>query len=103
MTPSTQRLAPAETRILICDDLSSVAVDTFRSRGFEPEVRTGMTEDELVDAVPGVHAMVIRSATKVTRRVIEAADELRVVGRAGTGGSRLLGILPVPGWHHHGG
>jgi D-3-phosphoglycerate dehydrogenase len=83
MTPSTQRLAPAETRILICDDLSSVAVDTFRSRGFEPEVRTGMTEDELVDAVPGVHAMVIRSATKVTRRVIEAADELRVVGRAG--------------------
>ncbi len=85
MTPSTQRLAPAETRILICDDLSSVAVDTFRSRGFEPEVRTGMTEDELVDAVPGVHAMVIRSATKVTRRVIEAADELRVVGRAGVG------------------
>ena len=45
MTPSTQRLAPAETRILICDDLSSVAVDTFRSHGFKPEVRTGMTED----------------------------------------------------------
>lgn len=85
MTPSTQRLAPAETRILICDDLSSVAVDTFRSRGFEPEVRTGMTEDELVEAIPGVHAMVIRSATKVTRRVLEAADELRVVGRAGVG------------------
>jgi len=85
MTPSTQRLAPAETRILICDDLSDVAVETFRSKGFEPEVRTGMTEDELVETVPGVHAMVIRSATKVTRRVIEAADELRVVGRAGVG------------------
>jgi len=85
MTHSTQRLAPAETRILICDELSSVAVDTFREHGFEPEVRTGMTEDELVEAIPGVHAMVVRSATKVTRRVIEAADELRVVGRAGVG------------------
>ena len=85
MTSSTQRLAPAETRILICDELSSVAVDIFRERGFEPEVRTGMTEDELIEAVPGVHALVIRSATKVTRRVIEAADELRVIGRAGVG------------------
>jgi len=85
MTPSTQRLAPAETRILICDELSSLAVETFQANGFEPEVRTGMTEDELVAAIPGVHAMVIRSATKVTRRVIEAADELRVVGRAGVG------------------
>ena len=85
MTPSTQRLAPAETRILICDELSEVAVETFRAHGFEPEVRTGMSEDELVEAVPGVHAMVIRSATKVTSRVLEAADELRVVGRAGVG------------------
>ena len=85
MTPSTQRLAPAETRILICDELSEVAIETFRTHGFEPEVRTGMSEDELVEAVPGVHAMVIRSATKVTRRVLEAADELRVVGRAGVG------------------
>jgi D-3-phosphoglycerate dehydrogenase len=85
MTSSTQRLAPSETRILICDELSSLAVDIFRERGFEPEVKTGMTEDELVEAVPGVHALVIRSATKVTKRVIEAADELRVVGRAGVG------------------
>lgn len=85
MTSSTQRLAPSETRILICDELSSLAVDIFRERGFEPEVKTGMTEDELVEAVPGVHALVIRSATKVTKRVIEAADELRVIGRAGVG------------------
>ncbi len=85
MTPSTQRLAPAETRILICDELSSVAVETFRENGFSPEVCTGMSEDELVAAAPGVHAMVVRSATKVTRRVIEAAKELRIIGRAGVG------------------
>ena len=85
MTPSTQRLSPSETRILICDELSSIAMETFKENGFSPEVCTGMSEDELVAAAPGVHAMVVRSATKVTRRVIEAAGELRIVGRAGVG------------------
>ena len=85
MTPSTQRLAPAETRILICDELSSIALETFRASGFSPEVCTGMSEDELVAAAPGVHAFVVRSATKITRRVIEAAEELRIIGRAGVG------------------
>jgi D-3-phosphoglycerate dehydrogenase len=47
--------------------------------------RVGLTEDQLVEAVPGVHALVVRSATKITRRVIEAATDLRVVGRAGVG------------------
>lgn len=85
MTPSTQRLAPTETRILICDELSSIALETFRANGFSPEVCTGMSEDELVAAAPGVHAFVVRSATKITRRVIEAAEELRIIGRAGVG------------------
>jgi D-3-phosphoglycerate dehydrogenase len=85
MTPSTQRLAPSETRILICDELSEIAVETFSANGFSPEVCTGLSEDELVATIPGAHAMVVRSATKVTRRVIEAADELRVIGRAGVG------------------
>ncbi|MFT4539317.1 MAG: D-3-phosphoglycerate dehydrogenase [Planctomycetota bacterium] len=72
-------------RILICDELHSSAVDVFESHGFTPEIRTGMTEAELIAAVPGVNALVIRSATKVTRAVIEAADSLQVVGRAGVG------------------
>ncbi len=80
-----QRLPPAEHRILICDDLSDAALAVFRQKGFEPEVRTGLKEDELVKLVPGVHALVVRSATKITRRVLEAAEALRVVGRAGVG------------------
>lgn len=76
---------PANARILVCDDLNPVALDVFRARGLEPTVRTGMDEDQLVEAVAGVHALVVRSATKITRRVIEAADDLRVVGRAGIG------------------
>jgi len=77
--------APPATRILICDELHPVALDVFRAAGYEPEVRTGLTEDELCGAVLGTHALIVRSATKVTRRVIEAADVLEVVGRAGVG------------------
>ena len=72
-------------RILICDELDPSAMEVFRRRGLEPEVRTGLTEDELVGAARQVDAIVVRSATKVTRRVIEAAQCLRVIGRAGIG------------------
>lgn len=85
MTPSTQRLHPAEARILICDELATAAIESFRERGFEPEIATGLSEAELIEKIPGVHAAIVRSATKFTRPVLEAADVLRVVGRAGVG------------------
>ena len=86
MVPSTRKLSPAETRILICDELAPAALQIFAQRGFEPEVRLGLSEAELIDAVSaGVHALIVRSATKITRPVIEAAPELRVIGRAGVG------------------
>ncbi|MCB9916489.1 MAG: phosphoglycerate dehydrogenase, partial [Planctomycetes bacterium] len=85
MTPPPGTLAPQEARVLICDELSDAALDVFRQRGLEPEVAVGLSEDELVSRVPGVHALVVRSATKITARVLEAADALRVVGRAGVG------------------
>src|SRR5206468_5006030 len=44
-----------------------------------------LTEPELIPLVAGVEAMVVRSETKVTRKVMEAAPRLRVVGRAGVG------------------
>ncbi len=84
MTASSSR-SPARTRIVICDDLAPAALEIFRSKGFEPEVKTGLSEDALVALAPGVHAFVVRSATKITRRVIEAAPDLLVVGRAGVG------------------
>jgi len=85
MTPATPKLDPRAARILVCDDLDPVALSILRERGFEPEVRTGLSEDELVLTVPGVHALIVRSATRATRRVIEAATQLRVIGRAGIG------------------
>jgi len=76
---------PTSAHILICDDLDAVAHDVFRRRGFRPEIRTGMSESELCDAVRGADAVIVRSATKITRAVLEAADRLKVVGRAGIG------------------
>ena len=49
------------------------------------EVATGLDEEALVERIPGFHALIVRSKTKATRRVIEAGDELKVIGRAGIG------------------
>ena len=57
----------------------------MRAAGLDVEVRTGLSHDELVDAVGGVAALVIRSATQVDEAVLDAGRELVVVGRAGIG------------------
>ena len=85
MTRPAGTQTPAQTRILICDELSPAAMEVFRSRGFEPEVALKQTEDQLVVRAKDCHALVVRSATKITRRVLEACPSLRVVGRAGVG------------------
>lgn len=72
-------------RVLICDALDPVAVEIFDQRGVETEIRTGLSEDELVLAAPEFDGLVVRSATRVTRRILEAAPRVRVVGRAGIG------------------
>lgn len=78
-------IEPRDARVLICDDLHPAALEVFREAGIEPEVRTGLSEEELTRAAADVHALVVRSATKVTRNVFEAAGSLQVVGRAGIG------------------
>lgn len=72
-------------RILICDALSPAALEVFEKRGFKPEVETGMDEARLLERVEEVDALIIRSATTITRSVIESAKKLRVIGRAGVG------------------
>ena len=71
-------------RILIADTLAQEGIDML-SREHDVEVRTGLPEDELVAAVADVRALVVRSQTQVTARVIEAAPRLEVIGRAGVG------------------
>jgi D-3-phosphoglycerate dehydrogenase len=73
-------------KILIADKLDAEALDKLKaSPRFEVTVKTGMDEAELVRTVPGYHAIVVRSATKVTRKVVEAATDLEMILRAGIG------------------
>jgi D-3-phosphoglycerate dehydrogenase len=72
-------------RVLIADELSPQAVAIFKERGVEADVRTGLSKDDLLSAIPAYDGIAVRSATKVTDKVIAAAGRLKVVGRAGIG------------------
>ncbi len=73
--------------ILICDPISPKGIALFQQRTeFNVTVlKQKISEAELLPLVADVEAMVVRSETKITRKVIEAAPKLRVVGRAGVG------------------
>jgi D-3-phosphoglycerate dehydrogenase len=72
-------------RVLIADQLSPRAVEIFHARGIAVEEKPGLSPAALKDALNGVDGLAVRSATKVTRDVLEAADRLKVIGRAGIG------------------
>jgi len=73
-------------KILVSDNLSQNGVDILKQEdGIEVDVKTGMSEDELVAVIPAYSGLVVRSATKVTPKIIEAAANLKVIGRAGIG------------------
>jgi D-3-phosphoglycerate dehydrogenase len=76
----------AMTKILVADSMDKEALDAMRAiPGFDVTVKTGMGEADLVQVVPGMHAIVVRSATKITRPVIEAGKDLKLLVRAGIG------------------
>ncbi|MEN9060908.1 phosphoglycerate dehydrogenase [Ponticoccus litoralis] len=74
-------------KVLISDKLSDAAVQIFRDRGidvdFMPEL--GKDKDKLAEIIGQYDGLAIRSATKVTPSLLEHADKLKVVGRAGIG------------------
>jgi D-3-phosphoglycerate dehydrogenase len=74
------------TKILIADSLDKEAMDALKAvPGFEVVVKTGLDEAGLVGTIPGFNAVVVRGATRITRPVIEAATDLRIIVRAGIG------------------
>ncbi len=72
-------------KVLITDPIPNEVVEKLKSEGFEVTVKTGLSEDELVSIIPEYDALIVRSGTKVTKRVIEAAKNLKIIGRAGVG------------------
>ncbi len=72
-------------RVLISDKLSPAAVAIFKERGVEVDVKPGLDKDELAKIIGDYDGLAIRSATKVTAKLLEQAKNLKVVGRAGIG------------------
>ncbi|MBT8467708.1 MAG: phosphoglycerate dehydrogenase [Deltaproteobacteria bacterium] len=76
----------SNVRVLVSDKLAEAGLQVLRDApGVDLEFRPGMSEDELCEIIGDYDGLIIRSATQVSPRVIEKADRLRVVGRAGIG------------------
>lgn len=73
-------------KVLISDSMSARAVEVLKAApGITCDVITGLKPEELKQKIKDYHALVVRSATKVTAEIIDAAENLKVIGRAGTG------------------
>ncbi|WP_080803616.1 phosphoglycerate dehydrogenase [Arabiibacter massiliensis] len=72
-------------KVLVTEKLADAGVELLRGKGFEVDVRLGLSPEELIAAIPAYDALIVRSGTQVTREVVEAGERLRVIGRAGVG------------------
>ena len=78
-------LTDVAPRVLVTEELAARGIDAMRGAGLEVEERLGLAPDALLKAITGAAALVIRSATQVDERLLEAGSDLVVVGRAGIG------------------
>jgi D-3-phosphoglycerate dehydrogenase len=81
LEPMPDRTRP---RILIADPVAPEGIEMLRAAG-DVDVNTGLAADALIGIIGNYEALVVRSETKVTRPVIEAASRMQVIGRAGVG------------------
>ena len=71
-------------RVLVTDPIAQAGIDILRQHA-EVDMREGLTADELQSIIGEYEVLIVRSQTKVTAAVIDAADKLQVIGRAGVG------------------
>jgi D-3-phosphoglycerate dehydrogenase len=72
-------------KVLVSDTLSLNGIEILKRAGLEVDVKTGMPPEDLRQCIGAYHGLIIRSATKVTPEIVEAATNLKVIGRAGSG------------------
>ena len=73
-------------KVLVSDKLSPLGVEILqKAKGIEVDVKTGLSPEELRSIIGEYDGLVVRSATKVTADIIDAASNLKVIGRAGVG------------------
>jgi D-3-phosphoglycerate dehydrogenase / 2-oxoglutarate reductase len=72
-------------RILVTEKIAPTGIEALRAAGHEVDEQFGLSAEELVPAVKGAAALIVRSATQVTDEVLAAGSDLVIVGRAGLG------------------
>ncbi|MFH1431733.1 MAG: phosphoglycerate dehydrogenase, partial [archaeon] len=73
-------------KILVADNISEHGIDLLKKeKGITTDVKLGLTEEEIIKIIPGYDALIVRSAIQVTKPIIDAATNLKVIGRAGVG------------------
>lgn len=72
-------------KILVSDSISKRGVEILEKAGFTVDVKTKLSKADLLREINAYEGLIVRSATKVTAKVIEAAERLKVIGRAGSG------------------
>jgi D-3-phosphoglycerate dehydrogenase len=71
-------------KVLVAEQIAASGIELLRQK-FDVEVKTDLTPEELVQEIPAYDALIVRSATRATREVIEAGKNLKIIGRAGVG------------------
>ena len=72
-------------KVLISDAMDKIAEKILLSNNIEVDVKTNLSVEDLTNNIPSYDGLIVRSATKVTKEIIEKADKLKIIGRAGAG------------------
>lgn len=72
-------------KVLVSDPISQEGVDRLENEGYAVDIMTDLSEDELVEVIGDYSAIIVRSGTEVTERIIQAGDDLKIIARAGVG------------------
>ena len=74
-----------QMKVLVTDKLADAGIEVLREKGFQVDMLLDLTPEQLIETIPGYDALIVRSGTQVTREVIEAGANLKIIGRAGVG------------------
>ena len=72
-------------KILISDAMDNIASEILQKNNLDIDIKTNLNPEELKTIISNYDGLIVRSATKVTKEIIEAADNLKIIGRAGAG------------------
>jgi D-3-phosphoglycerate dehydrogenase len=73
-------------KVLVSDKLAEEGIAILKKeKGLQVDVKTGLSPEELKKIIPAYDGLIVRSGTKVTREIVEAAKSLKIIGRAGVG------------------